>query len=186
MNFHPLAKILVSMIPGSAPLLQVVSEFEAASVAKRLDKLEDPLARFGPDVDHLCPLLYAAVRRIERVTNLVSWSDDFLPYLKLLNRLEAHGFVEGSPVLFNRNPFERGIRLSPRFVVHLATYYGDASLCAELADGMESLESGVTGQRIQEQVPLPLMVIDAFFSVYEGEGQGMKSKEPGSSYYIPR
>ncbi len=173
------------MIPGSAALLQVVNEFEAAAVARRLDKLEDPLARFGLDMDSLCSVFYAAVRSSENVTNRIPWNDDYSPYLKLLHRLEANSLIEGDPALFNRNPFERGIRLRPRFVIHLASYYGDARLCGEMADKMESLQTAATGHRIQEQLPLPLMVIDAFFSVYEEEGQGIKSKEIGSSYYVP-
>jgi hypothetical protein len=186
MSFHPLAKILVTLIPGSSTLLQVVSEFEAAAVQKRLENLEDPLARFGPEIDSLCSRLYEEVRGIDECTNLVPWNEVYAPHLKMLNRLEANGLIEGAPALFNRNAFERGIRLLPRFVVHLASYYGDAHLCAEMAEGMDQLETGITGDKIREQLPLPPMVIDAFFSIYEEEGQGMKSKTVGYSYYTPR
>lgn len=185
MNFISLMKVVLSPFPGGAVANQILAEIESAETDRRLKLLEDPLAGFGPDAKPLCGLLYGSVRKETQVTNKVPWSEAFEPYLKTLRRFDASGLVADEPVLFNSNPFLRGIRIKPRFMVYLAMIGGDDELCRDMADFMDNLLTGVTGTQARERIGLPLPVIDAVFSVYDSQNQGLKSRENGSCYYAP-
>lgn len=189
MNFKSVVKIVISPFPGGSVVNQFLAEMESAQVDRRLEILENPLSDFGDDAKPLCHLLYKAVQdHADQFTNRVPWSDDLAPYLKTLRRFEACGMLEGSPVLGQTNEYLRGVRLSPRFLVYLGLIGGDAELCKKLSELLDWLASGkgVDGRKIRESIPLPLAVVDAFLTVYEREGQGLKSNEIGASYYIAK
>lgn len=185
MNFISLVKVVLSPFPGGAVANQILAEIESVEVDRRLKLLEDPLAGFGPDAKALCGLLYESVRKETHVTSKVPWSDAFEPYLKTLRSFDASGLVGNEPVLFNSNPSHRGIRIEPRFMVYLAMIGGDEDLCRDMADFMDNLLTGVTCTQVRERIRLPIPVIDAVFSVYDSQNQGLKSKENGYCYYAP-
>jgi hypothetical protein len=189
MNFLSIVKIALSPFPQGAVFNQILAEVESAEMKRRIEILENPLARFGEDAKPLCHLLYDALKtQSTQLSNKVSWSEQLEPYIKTLRRFEAQGMVGGAPALGRPNEFLMGIGVTPEFSVYLALISDDGELCKELSAYLDGLEpgKGVNGREIQGYIPLPLPVIDAFLSVYEKQGQGLKSREIGASYYVAK
>jgi hypothetical protein len=189
MNFLSVVKIALSPFPPGAMLNQFLAEVESAGLNRRIEILEDPLAHFGDDAKPLCHFLYKSLKaQSAQLSNKVSWSEELEPYLKTLRRFEAQGMLGGAPVLGQWNEFLMGIGLAPEFVVYLALISDDNELCKELSAYLDSLDpgKGVNGRDIQQNIALPLPVIDAFLSMYEKQGQGLKSREIGASYYVAK
>jgi hypothetical protein len=189
MNFLSIVKIALSPFPPGAVFNQVLAEVESAEMKRRIEILENPLAHFGDDAKPLCHLLYDGLKaQSAQLSNKVSWSDELEPYLKTLRRFEAQGMVGGAPALGRQNEFLMGIGLAPEFIVYLALISDDNELCKALSAYLDGLDpgKGVNGREIQGNITLPLPVIDAFLSVYEKQGQGIKSREIGASYYVAK
>jgi|GEM_PF-3670191 len=179
-------KIIFASLPGFSNVIQYFAELESEEIERRLRVLEDPLGQFDSGAKDLCVKLYDAVKSCESVSAKIPWSDCFEPFLKTLRRFEAHGMISGTPVLGDTNAYRHGIWLKPRFLVYIAMLGGDEPWCRDLADLMSQLDSGnsLDGKKVAQSIKLPLPVIDAYFHLFESEGQGMKSREIGRSYYI--
>lgn len=189
MNFLSIVKIALSPFPPGAVFNQVLAEVESAELKRRIEILENPLSHFGDDAKPLCHLLYDGLKtQFGQLSSKVSWSEELEPYLKTLRRFEAQGMVGGAPVLGRQNEFLMGIGIAPEFVVYLALISVDAELSKELSAFLDELDpgKGVNGREIQMNIALPLPVIDALLSVYERQGQGIKSREIGASYYVAK
>jgi hypothetical protein len=189
MNFLSIVKIALSPFPPGAVFNQVLAEVESAELKRRIEILENPLADFGDDAKLLCHLLYKSLKeQFGQLSTKVPWSGELEPYLKTLRRFEAQGMLGGAPALGRQNEFLMGIGLAPAFVVYLVLISEDAELGKLLAEYLDGLDAGkgVNGREIQRNIALPLPVIDAFLSVYERQGQGIKSREIGASYYVAK
>jgi hypothetical protein len=189
MNFLSVVKIALSLFPQTAVFGQILGEVESAGLKRRVEILENPLAHFGDDAKPLCDILYSGLKKqFGQLGNKVPWSEELEPYMKTLRRFEAQGLVGGTPALGQTNEFRRGVTLASDFIVYLALISADADLGKELSSYLDNIDpgTGVNGRKIQENIALPLPVIDAFLCMYETQGQGLKSREIGASYYVAK
>lgn len=118
-------------------------------------------------------------------TTHIDFVPSLKPFIKELRRYEAAGSITGSHALGADGEFGAGLRLKSAFLVELARRNENPATIAKLEGLIESAEEPLNGIEVQKSVRLPLTVIDAFFNEYEAQGQGLKSREIGSSLYIP-
>ena len=110
--------------------------------------------------------------------------DELAPFIKELRYFEADGLISGSHTVTGE--FKAGLRLNPGFVVYLALISADHPTCEKLVQLIEDAKHPLNGRDLTKSTNLPLTVVDAFFRHYENMGQGFKSKEIGSSTYLPK
>ena len=184
MNFLSVVKIAISPFPAGSVLNQLLAEVESAQLKRRIEILESPLGDIGHDAKPLCNLFYEALRKqFTQLSNNVPWSDDLEPHLKTMRRLTAQGMVGGAPALGQSNEFRMGVVLAPEFIAYLALISKDSELCKELSTYLGNLDArkGVSGRDIQQNIALPLPVIDAFLKIYETQGQGIRPLTKGQT-----
>jgi hypothetical protein len=146
-----------------------------------------PLAQYGPKAEELAGILYSLLKdqpQNQPPTNHLDWTPQLQPFIKELRHFEAEALVQGSHTVGQE--FSGGLRLNHSFIVDLASRFDDAKELAKLEELLDNAKDQVTVTDVQKTVKLPITVIDAFFSMYERQGQGHKSKEIGISRYIPK
>lgn len=189
-KFVSAVKIAAQIFLPTQILAQWLSEIETAQIVERLDRLEDPLANYGPQAKQLSKLLYSLVQAQSQelpATTHLDWTPKLEPFIKELRAFEAAGLLTGSHAMGRGGEFVRGgFRLSPPFIVYLAVLYDDRAKIAKLVEILDDAKGHLIGKEVQKSVMLPLTVIDAFFSDYAKRGQGHKSGNVGESLYMPK
>lgn len=146
-----------------------------------------PLAQYGPKAEELSKVLYSLLEaqpQNQPPTNHLDWTPQLRPFIKELRHLEADGLLDGSHAV--NEEFSGGLRLNHSLIVDLAVLHDDPKQLAKLEDILDNAKDQVLATDIKKSIDLPITVIDAFFSMYERQGQGYKSKEIGSSRYFPK
>ena len=185
-NFVSAVKIAAQLLPVTSALAQWLSEIETSRMIERLDRLEDPLTKYGPRAKDLSQILYSLIQAQAQdvPTTHVDWSSTLAPLIKDLRYFEADGLVAGSHAITEE--FKAGLRLNPGFIVYLALLYGDREATEKLVQLLNDAKEPIDGIALKKSINLPLTVIDAFFREYENRGQGFKSKTIGTSTYLPK
>jgi hypothetical protein len=184
--FVPAVKIAAQVLPPTAMLSQWLDEIQTKGIVARLDRLEDPLANYGPKAKELTNILYAFIQSQPQdiPSTHLDWDKTLEPFKREMRRFEAADFLAGSHSFGGE--FSHGFRLNPGFVCLLAVLCADRAEISKLSEAIENAQSHLDGVTLRTSINLPLTVIDAFFTKYSEEGQGLKSETIGSSIYIPK
>ena len=172
-------KVAAQLLPLTSALAQWLNEIETSRLFERLDRLENPLAKYGARARELSQLLYSLVELQPQdipMTHL-DWNPELAPLIKELRLLEADELISGSHTVTGE--FEVGLRINSGFIVYLALINGKQRECEKLVELLEEGKEPLDGQHLKKSINLPITVIDAFFQEYENMGQGFKSKEIG-------
>lgn len=146
-----------------------------------------PLAKYGTETEALTKLLYSLIKeqpQNQPPTNHFDWTPKLEPFTGELRALEADSLLDGSHTI--NKEFSHGFRLNHSLIVDLAVLHDDAKQLAKLEELLDNAKEQLLASDIKKSVNLPITVIDAFFSMYERQGHGHKSKEIGVSRYIPK
>lgn len=188
--FVPAVKIAAQALPGTAALSQWLDEIATSRIVERLDRLEDPLTKYGPRprIKKLTAELYSQLQKQSQdvPTTHLDWARQLDDFKKEMRHLEADGLLDGSHHLGPGGEFGVGFRLSRSFIVLLAVLHGDRSEMGRLVEAIETAQTQLDGKQLRQKINLPLTVIDTLFTKYAEQGQGFKSAEIGSSIYIPK
>jgi hypothetical protein len=185
-NFVSAVKIAAQLLPVTSALAQSLSEIETSRMIERLDRLEDPLVKYGPQAKELSQILFALIQAQAQdvPTTHLDWSSKLAPLIKELRHFEADELVTGSHAITGE--FQGGLRVNPGFAVYLALLHGDREATEKLVQLLNDAKEPVDGIALKKSINLPLTVIDASFQEYENRGQGFKSKTIGTSTYLPK
>jgi hypothetical protein len=188
--FVPAVKIAAQALPGTAALSQWLDEIATSRIVKRLDRLEDPLTKYGPPprIKKLTAELYSLLQKQSQdvPTTHLDWARELDDFKKEMRRLEADGLLDGSHRLGPGGEFGAGFRLSRSFIVLLTVLHGNRTEISKLVEAIETARTQFDGKQLRQQINLPLTVIDTFFTKYAEQGQGFKSEQVGASIYIPK
>jgi hypothetical protein len=184
--FLSAVRIAAQLLPVTSALARWLSEIETSRLVERLDRLDDPLIKYGLGAKNLSQILYSLVQSQPQdiPTTHVDWTPELAPLIKELRHFEADGLITGSHAVTGE--FKAGLRLNRGFIVYLALIHRERRECEKLVQLLENAKGPLNGRDLKKSINLPLTVIDAFFQEYENMGQGFKSKEIGSSTYIPK
>jgi hypothetical protein len=187
-KFVAAVKVAAQLLPVTSALAQWLSEIETSRMVERLERLEDPLARYGPRVHELSQTLYSLIRGQQQdvPTTHLDWTPELKPFIKELRHLEADGLLVGSHALGLGGEFRAGFRLNPGFIVYLALLHAESEESEKLIQILDDAKHPLNGVDVKKSVNLPLTVIDSYFEEYENRGQGFKSNTIGSSLYLPK
>jgi hypothetical protein len=184
-KFVSAVKVAAQVTPLTAMMSQALDEIDSARVKARLDRLEDPLAQYGPRTKNLMTQLYSKVKAQGCATTRIEWDPVFAPFRKELRQLEAAGFLEGRHAVTGE--FAEGLRLSnPGFIIDLALLFDDPAKSAKLNEIIDGAKQRLSGRELAVAIGLPLTVINAFFQQYQRLGLGITSAAIGEFHYIPR
>ena len=185
-HFVSAVKIAAQLLPVTSALAQWLGEIETSRLVDRLDRLEDPLTKYGPRAKELSQVLYSLVELQPQdiPTTHLDWTPELAPFIKELRYVESDGLISGSHTVSRE--FEAGLRMNPGFIVYLALICGSRRECEKLVQLIEDAKQPLNGRNLAKLIELPLTVIDTFFRQYENMGQGYKSQQIGSSTYIPK
>ncbi|HEV2047116.1 MAG TPA: hypothetical protein VGQ95_11020 [Chthoniobacterales bacterium] len=158
------------------------------SDSHRTEVSHRPLRHSSSQREELEETLYSLVKKQsqDHPTTHIEFAPALKPFIKELRRYEAAGAITGSHALGVDGEFAAGLRIKSAFLVELARLNEDPKEIAKLEEIIECAKGPLNGLELRKSVCLPLTVIDAFFNEYEAQGQGLKSKEIGSSLYIPK
>jgi hypothetical protein len=188
--FVPAVKIAAQALPGTAALSQWLDEIATSRIVERLDRLEDPLTKYGPSprVKKLTGEFYSLLEKQSQdvPTTHLDWTPQFDDFKKEMRHLEADGLLYGSHHLGPAGEFGAGFRLSRGFIVLLTVLHGNRTEISKLVETIETAGTQLDGKQLLQQISLPLTVIDTFFTKYAEQGQGFKSEQVGASIYIPK
>jgi hypothetical protein len=186
--FVSAVKIAAQAFPLTSPLSQWLDEIETSRIVGRLDRLEDPLSNYGNRAKDLTKILYSLIQAQPQdiPSSHLDWDCQLEPLKKEMRHFEAAGFLTGAHSIGSGGEFSHGFRLSPGFMVLLTVLHGDRAEISKLVETIENTKTDLRGVKLRETINLPITAIDAFFTKYEEQGQGFKSKEVGSSTYIPK
>jgi hypothetical protein len=195
-KFLAAVRIALQLLPGGSALAQAISEWEAVRVNTRLEQLEkgfldrivEPLAKYGPRAKELSAILYSLIQTQPQdiPTTHLSWNPALEPFKKELRYMDADELLRGSHALGVGGEYKAGFRLNRGFIVYLALVHDDREMIEKLTDALDAAIAPLNGRELQKTIELPLTVIDSFFDDYVNRGQGLKSKAIGSSLYIPK
>lgn len=185
-EFVAAVRVAAQLLPITSALAQWLNEIETSRILERLEKLEDPLTRYGPKARELSKKLCALVESQPQdvPTTHVEYTADLAQFIKELRRFEADALVTGSHAMTEE--FAAGLRLTPGLVVYLALLYGNRESIEKLIDLLDHAKEPLDGIQVRKSINLPLTVINSFFQEYENRGQGFTSKTIGSSMYLPK
>lgn len=188
--FVPAVKIAAQAFPGTAALSQWLDEIATSRIVERLDRLEDPLTKYGPPprIKMLTAELYSLLQKQSQdvPTTHLDWARELDDFKKEMRHLEADGLLDGSHHLGPGGEFGGGFRLSRRFIVLLAVLHGNRTEISKLIETIETARMQLDGKQLRQKINLPLTVIDTFFTKYAEQGQAFKSEQVGASIYIPK
>jgi hypothetical protein len=184
-KFISAVKIAAQAFPPFAPMLaQWISELESVTINERLNRLEDPLAKYGPRAKELVRVLYRLIQAQKYPTTRLDITPELKPFVRELNYFEADGLLIGSHTI--DGDYKEGLRLTnAAFIVYLAVLNEDEAKITKISEIMDEVTKPLNGAKIGKSIDLPLIVINAFFKKYEEMGQGLVSNEVGSSVYSP-
>ncbi len=188
-KFVSAVKIAAQTLPLTAALSQWLDEIDSGRIKARLNQLEDPLANYGPQAKQLTKILYSLIKsqQQDHPTTHIDWVPELNPFIKEIRRFEASGFLTGSHAMGREGEFTGGFRLNnPAFIVLLALTHDDPEENARLFEILDNAKDHLSGFHLRKSLNLPLVVINAYFSIYAARGQGLKSGEIGSSIYSPK
>lgn len=171
--------------PLSAPLVQLQAELDSEVMKQRLLKLEDPLSALHPDVRAIAPLLYDEIRR--QGSSAIEFSAEFYErFQRVLAILENQGCIAGRHALGGK--FAGGLRIAPRFMLYICAFAEDSRKMDQLLERVDKAATGrwIHGKPLAEELSLPLPVVNAVFEVFSDRGLGLRSREIGSSAYLPQ
>jgi hypothetical protein len=186
-RFVSAVKIAAQVLPVTSALAQWISEIETSKIVGRLDRLEDPLAKYGDRINELTKELYSFVEKQPQdvPSTHLDWKPQLESFKKEILYLEADGLLTGSHRLESGGEFGMGFRLFPGFIALLAVLHADRTEINKLVETIEDARTALNGKELRQTINLPLAVIDAFFTKYSEQGQGLKPGERGTSIYIP-
>jgi hypothetical protein len=77
-------RVVAQLLPTTSALAQWLNEIETSRILERLDKLEDPLTRYGRGAKELSRKLYALVEAQAQdvPTTHVDYTPDLKPFIK--------------------------------------------------------------------------------------------------------
>jgi hypothetical protein len=150
-KFVAAVKISGQMLPCTAMLSQWLDEIDTGRMKARLDRLEDPLAKYGPKARELMRVLYAIIRAQDHPTTSVEWTSALDPFRKELRYLEAAGFLDGDHAVTGE--FAKGLRLSNAgFIIDLALLYDDPAKVIKVNETIENSKSRLNGIDLEIQL----------------------------------
>ena len=163
-----LIKVLGSMTPISAPLVQVLSEIESHRLEKRLVALEDPIAQIHEDVTPLSRFLFEHLEKSETQSLRLSDSD-FKKYRKAIVRLSSQGFVK----VPNVYPRTNELRVEDSMLIYMLAQYRPLQL-ESLVQEIDDLDIGetVSVSDYCSKLGLNQLFVIAVLKAYELAGQG--------------
>jgi hypothetical protein len=171
-------------LPLGPMLAQWISDLQSAPLNERLDRLEDPLAKYGPRAKDLARVLYRSIQIQEHPTTHLDITPELKRFVRELNHFEADGLVTGLHAI--NGDYKEGLRLTnSAFIVYLAVLNETEAKIVKISEIMDEATTPLSGVEIRKSIDLPLTVINAFFRKYEEMGQGVTSNEVGGSSYTP-
>lgn len=182
-------KLLDCEITALRKSLPTARENEGGQSRSRGKEAPDrPIRQSSSERKELEKLLYSLIKAQpqDHPTTHIDFAPSLKPFIKELRRHEAAGAITGSHTIGADGEFSAGLRLKSSFLVELARLNEDPNTLAKLEELIESAKEPLNGIELRKSVRLPLTIIDAFFNEYEAQGQGLKSREIGSSLYIPK
>ncbi len=181
--FFKVIRVAGASFPVASSFVQLQAELDSVEMAKRIDKLSDPISYLHDDVQKVSKKIYQTLILKDSVT--LDFDDEFYSeFSRPLAALESHGFIKGQHAVGKR--YARGINLiDPSFIMYMCAIAEDGKKMEKLNDCLASCEIGksIDGHTLTSQLKLPLQVVRAMFSIYESKGYGLVSKETGSAYY---
>jgi hypothetical protein len=179
-----IVRIAGAAFPVTSSLIQLQAELDSDALLKRVQKLEDPVSCLHKDVPEVSKAIYEALRKKDDKN--LSFNEVFYEqFSKPLAALESEGYIKGCHTIGKR--FENGIYVSdPTFIMYMCALDKDSNKMAHLLEIVESCSIGqwLNGKKIQEEMGLPLPVIEACFDIYESKGYGICSNVVGSVLYM--
>ncbi len=182
--FLKLIRIAGVNFPGSASLVQLQAEIDSDKIAKRLQKLEDPISYIHEDVPAASKEIYQRLSFNDSV-NLDFDEEFYTKYSRPLAALAKKSFISKNSVIGSRIP--RGINLiDPTYIMYMCALAEDQNKMQEIVKIVDSCEVGkwLDGEKIKYEIGLPKYVIRAVFEIYEAKGYGILSKTIGSCQYM--
>jgi len=170
--------------PGAASLVQLQAEIDSDKIAKRLQKLEDPISYLHEDVQAASIEIYQKLSFNDSV-NLDFDEEFYTKYSRPLAALEKKLFISRYMVIGSRIP--RDITLiDPTFIMYMCVLAEDHNKMQEIVKIVDSCEVGkwLDGEKLKYEIGLPKYVIRAVFEIYEAKGYGILSKTIGSCQYM--
>src|SRR6266498_447748 len=181
-KFVSAVKIAAQAFGPAAMAAQWLDEIETGRIKERLDRLEDPLAKYGPKAKQLTAILYSLIQAQPQdvPSTHIDWTSELGPFIRELRQFEADGLLSGSHTITDAG-FTHGFRLiNSSFIIYLAVLHDDPDKIAKLVGNLDDAKSQLIGTVVKQSIDLPLLVIDAFFKKYEEQGHGFKSREIGT------
>ncbi|MDA3838446.1 MAG: hypothetical protein PF574_05640 [Candidatus Delongbacteria bacterium] len=189
--FVKIVKILGTINPISAPFVQILSEKESSEIKHRIEILEDPISNLHEYVVELSRIVYKKMKvdnskTLDFDTEFYDKYERALICLESNNYIECHsGFVTGREKAYDR--FAMGISFNePSYIMYMCNLEEDAEKMKILLNTVDGCEKGTTlnGFKIQQDIGLPLPVINAMFMIFKAKGYGLQSGEFNSCDYI--
>ena len=182
--FFAIVRIAGVSFPGTASLVQLQAELDAAELERRLERLEDPISRLHDDVPALSEVLYDLLKANARIA---LDDEDYRRFSRALAVLDKEGMIRCRHVIGRHNPI--GIDLvDPTFVMYMCRLFEDQAkmdLVFKRLDGC-AIGEWINGIKLAEETGLPRPVVAACFDIFERKGFGIRSREIGSINYCGR
>lgn len=178
-----LTRIIGTVSPWTAPLVQIQSELAARKVDARLAKLEDPISALHPDVQDVSAEFYGMIRSAD--DNRVRPPAEFMAkYDRVVRVLDANKLITGTHGLSQR--FLGGIWITnPRYVLYMAALFEDDDKMTFLIKYVDQATGWIDGQTIAAEIQLPVPVVRAVCELFVENGIGLMSRETGVVRYRP-
>lgn len=179
-----IARIAGASFPVASSLVQLQAEIDSRKLLDRVKRLEDPISCIHEGTPELSRLIYKQLKSTESPT-IVLDPEMYAKYSRPLAALEKLDCIRGLHAIGSK--YAAGFRLSdPTFVMYMCALEEDISRMKGLINLVDNCTAGqrLQGEKIKEQIDVPMPVIAAVFEIYERKGYGFCSKEVGATTYI--
>ena len=161
-KFVSAVKIAAQVMPFTAMMSQALDDIETGRIKARLDRLGDPLAKYGSRTKELMAGLYSKVQAGDYASTVIDWDPAFDSFGKELRELAAAGFLQAQHVVGAQSA--KGIRLTnPGFIIDLALLFDNPAKSAKLNEMIDKSKQPLEGRQLAAAVELPVTVVNAFF-----------------------
>lgn len=182
--FLKIVRVAGVNFPGAASLVQMQAEIDSSSIAKRIEKLEDPISFLHEGVNDVSNIIYKSLKLNDSVS--LDFSENFyVQYSRSLAALVSSGLISKKEALGKTIPL--GINLiDPSYIMYMCNLAEDHQKMLEITGIVDRCEVGLwlDGDQLSESIKLPKSVIRAIFEIYEAKGYGVLSKTTGICRYL--
>ena len=183
-NFMKLMRVAGVNFPVAASFIQISNELDSIEIQKRLTRLEDPISNLHKDIPDLSNVIYIALA--ENDSNFLYFRDAvYKKYSRAFAKLDSQDLIIKHSQAGTIYP--ELIEVSDAsYIAYLASRFEDPKKMDILFSIVDSCKVGswLNGHEIQKDVHLPLVVVKAFFDIFESNGFGICTRNIGECMYL--